>query len=391
MTAVVAMVFTAGAFASGSALIVLRERGESATEVTFAEDFDRDDVGLSLIHGYAVASSEIELDGVDVLASPTYGPDPAHDTIVRSPESLTVALAQTAVNEAPNDVTAETVADATMLGVDRAVVDEAAVEPQELVQAEDGETPPTRAKTGFLRFRIPRPTFHTPAPERSQDVKRGPMLRTFLERFTRKRNPTAVEALDDAFALDPGVAQRPYVDEPPAETSQAPEIAAALPMTAVLEAPDPMPASLTADVPAIASVTAREREEDEEDDDTRLDVLHDEISPERRAELDRAAAAALEARRKLTPEPEPVAIAQRAAETVHALAREAEARAAEASRWAIELTGASGTIAIEKRRRLLRFYILSSDRPESRAILERVMREDPDLASEAEAALNKAA
>jgi hypothetical protein len=390
MTAVVAMVFTAGAFACGSALIVLRERGESATEVTFAEDFDRDDVGLSLIHGDAVASSEIELHGVDVPASPTYEPDPA-PAGDRSPELLSVALAETAAAEAPDDVGVKPFADATMLAVDSAVVDEAAVEPQELVQAEDSETPPTRAKTGFVRFRIPRLTFHKPTPERSQDVKRGPMLRTFLERFTRKRNAIAVETLDGPFAIDPGVAQRPYVDERLAEASHAPEIATTLPMTAFVEASEPMLASLTVDVPAIASVTAREREEDEEDDDTGLDVLHDEISPERRAELDRAAVAALEARRDFTPEPEPVAIAQRAAETVHALPREAEARAAEASRWAIELTGASGPIAVEKRRRLLRFYILSSDRPESRAILERVMREDPDLAGEAEAALNKAA
>jgi hypothetical protein len=124
------------------------------------------------------------------------------------------------------------------------------------------------------------------------------------------------------------------------------------------------------------------------------------LSAERRTEL-AAQAASAPAESLVTPPspvPEPIVTPERdvareeaprvtAATAAQALA-EAQRRA---SAWACEISRSERPLPVEKRRGLLEYYGSTIDDPASRAIVERVEREDPDLAARAAAILRDTA
>jgi hypothetical protein len=351
MTAAVAMLFTGGALAFGSALVLVRERVDLPIDVAFTDDFDRDAIGLSTIHATT-------LENTNALT-------PSSEIVQQSAalESATIA----AMTDDPiPDLTVPHLTDFPVIAGEHDVEQSAAEQPPLVLSA---------------------------SATRAVNNRKAPMSPWQIVRAFFSKKPAATTA--DTFAIKPGTVQRPYVEtagldaDHPRAIIDAPGSAPAPPATS--PRPDFTSLAMPRATP-LAEHLAEHPEEADEDDD----VPVDEISPERRAELDRAAAAALQATLAATqlPAEPPVAIAQRAAETVHAIAREAErdqqAQDEEASRWAIEITGAKGPIPVDKRRKLLRFYILSCDQPQSRMLLERVSREDPQLADEAGAALEAA-
>jgi hypothetical protein len=152
--------------------------------------------------------------------------------------------------------------------------------------------------------------------------------------------------------------------------------------------------AIDADTPGVAHTAPADgpdEHEADEDEDAGINlgaVLG--ISPERQRELAEealAAPAAANASATMTPEPPTrISPADAVAETNIAV----EYAKRRASQWACDLTGAVGPMSPDNRRKLLDFYLDQMDDPDARAVVERIAREDPDLAPIASAALRRA-
>jgi hypothetical protein len=163
----------------------------------------------------------------------------------------------------------------------------------------------------------------------------------------------------------------PVVDERPAEADIAAVHEPEGPQERQAEPAAPTPNEL----PDVAAEAA----------DDEVPPLSDDLglSDERRRELSESAARSA----MRPPNPAPVDVDDSLAASRAAL----EAAQWRASAWACEITGAR-PLSVERRRKLLAFYLTSlAGEPETNALLQRIVDEDPDLRPIAVAALAESA